>query len=237
MEKINFKDLYGFFDVLLLYWYVALPFAIALLFAARWFPKVLIAALGFVGGLFFLMPLLKSIPMIEEFLIANPGLDLPMAILVGVICAVVAIVLFKFIFLVGGLLVGFFIGVWIWNVAFPWINQQILLQQPDFLFPTWAVWVFAGVFAVIIGISAIISHEKTISFLSILTGALILDFFLLYLLGNWNSELFGTITKPIGSSDIPALSTIGLLVFFASLLLLMFAGYRFAFSHRKKKEE
>ncbi|HNR63767.1 MAG TPA: hypothetical protein PKM99_05745 [Thermotogota bacterium] len=239
IQTVNVTDIYSFFQLLLTYWYIALPFSVALLFASRWFPKVLIAALGFVGGMFFLMPLLKTIPAVNDLLAGNPSLDLPIAILVGVICAVVILGLFKFVFFLGGLLIGFFIGVWIWNVANPWIIDQIRTQTPGFDMPQWIVWVFAGVFAIFIGIFAIVSHEKTVSFLSILSGALILDFYLLHFLGNFNADLFGTITKPSGAEEIPALTTIGLLVFVAALLILMFIGYRFSYSHwgRRKEEK
>jgi len=231
IQTVSVTDIYGFFQLLITYWYIALPFSIALLFASRWFPKVLIAALGFVGGLFFLMPLLKTIPAVNELLVSNPSLDLPIALFVGVICAVVTLGLFKFVFFLGGVLIGFFIGVWLWNIANPWIIDQIRLQTPGFEIPQWTVWVFAGVFALIVGIFAILSHEKTVSFLSILSGALILDFYLLFLLGQSNPGLFGMITKPSGANEAPALTTNGILVFVGALLVLMFIGYRFSYSH------
>ena len=46
-QTVSVTDIYGFFQLLITYWYIALPFSIALLFASRWFPKVLIAALGY----------------------------------------------------------------------------------------------------------------------------------------------------------------------------------------------
>jgi hypothetical protein len=232
---VNVKDIYGFFQLLLTYWYIALPFSVALLFASKWFPKVLIAALGFVGGMFFLMPVLKSIPAINDFIGTNPSLDLPIAIITGIVCAVVILVLFKFVFFLGGLLIGFFIGVWVWNIASPWVLDQIRAQTPGFEIPSWVVWVFAGIIALLIGIFAIVSHEKTVSFLSLLTGSLILDFFLLHFLGQWRTDLFGTITKPQGVDDIPALTTLGILVFVVALLILMFIGYGFSRSHWKTK--
>lgn len=228
----NIESIYPILTYVFQYWYFAIPISIALLLGSRWFPQVIIAVVGLVGGMFFLWPFyLKTIPFIEEFITNNPSADIPLSLVTGVIIGALLFALFKFFFLITGVVFGFFLGLWLFNMISPTIIDQIQTTA-NFTVPSWASWVVAGVFAVLIGIFAWLSHEKTMSFISIFVGAFILDFFILFGLCKLFPEFLGTFAIKGNIIERVSILTPGLVAAAFILLLLIVTGY---FLSRKRK--
>src|SRR6056297_1499266 len=136
-------------------WYFSIPIAAALLLASRLFPKIIISVVGFIAGVGFVYPFIANIEYIKNLIGGNDTADLVFMLLTGVVIAAIVFALFKFLFFMVGLLAGFFIGIWLYNIISPGIFSSIMNNYPQFSAPAWIPFAFAGFLAVIIGILAL----------------------------------------------------------------------------------
>jgi len=232
VQQIDINSFLPLLTSIVDYWYISLPLAIALLLASRWFPKVIIAIVGFFAGTTLVFPVIANIEYVKGLIAGNPTAEIVFTVLTGLVIAAVVFALFKFIFFLGGLLAGFFIGIWLWNIVYPGILTYVVKQYPGFSTPNWLPFAVAGGFAVLIGIMALLSQEKAVSFISILTGSLIFSFFFSYWLSQSFPTLFGTVTRNQTQITSIDFSAIGLLFFVISLVFFVFSGF-FASRYRR----
>ena len=144
-------------------WYFSIPIAAALLLASRLFPKIIISVVGFIAGVGLVYPFIANIEYIKNLIGGNETAEIVFMLLTGIVIAAIVFALFKFLFFMVGLLAGFFIGIWLYNIVSPGIFASIMEQYPQFEPPVWIPFAFAGFLAVIIGILALISQEKAVS--------------------------------------------------------------------------
>jgi len=235
MNNISLAGFYPMFSVLIEYWYISLPAAIALLFGSRWFPKIVISAVGFFAGFFLIFPLLLQIKVIGDYITANPSSEIFFSLLTGVVVAAIVYSIFRFVFFLGGLLFGAFIGMWLWKILYPTLDSFLTTQFPNYQLPDWVYYVFIGVLGLIIGILALASQEKTLIFISIISGSMIAMLLALYGLMQVTVDTFGKIqTSATGQISSFNLSTAGILVFFIGIIVLMFIGFKVSYATRRQ---
>jgi hypothetical protein len=158
-------------------------------------------------------------------------------ILTGVVIAAVVFALFKFLFFLVGMLAGFFIGIWLYNIISPGIYTSIMENYPQFSAPAWIPFAFAGFLAVIIGILALISQERAVSLISVVIGALIISFYGVYWLTVLFPQTFGTIEMQNDVINVLDLSNLGLLSFVILMIVLCYAGFKIGKIRRREYDE
>ena len=228
-QMIGQTDITYFFPLLsqiINQWYFSIPIAVAFLLASRLFPKIIISVVGFITGIGLVYPLLSQVEYIKNLIGTNETAQIVFMILTGVVVAAVVFALFKFLFFLVGLLAGFFIGIWLYNIISPGVYASILENYPQFSAPAWVPFAFAGFLAVIIGILALISQERAVSLISVVIGALILSFYGIYWLIRLVPVTFGTIDVKNDLIELFDLSGLGILLFMIVLIALCVIGFR-----------
>ncbi len=234
MNNISFEGFYPMFSVLINYWYISLPAAIALLFGSRWFPKIVVSTIGFFAGMFLIFPLLLQVQFIGDYISNNPSSEIFFQILTGLVVAAIVYSIFKFVFFVGGFIFGAFIGMWLWKILFPSLTNFLTTNFPNYQLPDWVYYAFIGILGLIIGLLAIISQEKTMVFISIISGAMIIMFLGVYGLLKLTSGTFGSLNNSANGNLVSIqMSTWGVLVFFVGMIILMFIGFRISYRPHK----
>ncbi len=221
----DISQLYPLLSQIIVHWYISIPVAIALLFASNFFPKIIISVVGFIIGIGMVFPMISNIEYIRNIIGDSANANLVFAIITGLVIAGVVYALFKFLFFVGGLLSGFFIGAWVYNLIYPAIESFIIQQYASYQAPSWLMFAVAGAFGVLIGILALISQESTISFISIISGSMILSFFTSYWLIQFLPDALGRIELQADQISTLQYTNIGLLVFV--ILIIVFCGLGF----------
>ncbi len=225
-NPVNMTYFFPLLSQIINQWYFSIPVGIALILASKLFPKIIISVIGFIAGIGFVYPLISNIEYIKNLIGGNQTADLLFMILTGIVVAAIVFALFKFLFFLVGLLAGFFIGIWLYNIISPGIYGSITTNYPEFLAPAWIPFVFAGFLAVIIGILALISQERAVSLISIVIGALIISFYALYWLIQILPDIFGKIDMRNGEIITLNLSGVGILAFVIIIMILCFLGFK-----------
>ena len=240
VQMIDQADIAYFFPLLsqiINQWYFSIPIAAALLLASRLFPKIIISVVGFIAGVGLVYPLIYNIEYVKNLIGTNETAQIVCMILTGVVIAAVVFALFKFLFFLVGLLAGFFIGIWLYNIISPGIYASVMNNYPQFTAPAWIPFAFAGFLAVIIGILALISHEKAVSLISVVIGALIISFYGVYWLIALFPQTFGTIEMQNDVINILDLSSLGLLSFVILMIVLCYAGFKIGKIRKREYDE
>ena len=218
-------------------WYFSIPIAAALLLASRLFPKIIISVVGFIAGVGLVYPFIANIEYIKNLIGGNETAEIVFMLLTGIVIAAIVFALFKFLFFMVGLLAGFFIGIWLYNIVSPGIFASIMEQYPQFEPPVWIPFAFAGFLAVIIGILALISQEKAVSLISVVIGALIISFYGVYWLIVLFPQTFGAIEMQNDVISVLDLSSLGLLSFVILMIVLCYAGFKVGRLRRGEYDE
>lgn len=237
---IDQADIANFFPLLsqiINQWYFSIPIAVALLLASRLFPKIIISVVGFIAGVGLVYPLIYNIEYVKNLIGTNETAQIVFMILTGVVIAAVVFALFKFLFFLVGLLAGFFIGIWLYNIISPGIYASVINNYPQFTAPAWIPFAFAGFLAVIIGILALISQEKAVSLISVVIGALIISFYAVYWLIAFFPQTFGTIEMQNDVINVLDLSSLGLLSFVILMIVLCYAGFKIGKIRRREYDD
>jgi len=240
VEKMDLTHLYSVLSQFINQWYFFVPIAIALLLASRMFPKIIVSVVGFIAGVGLVYPLILNILSKNNMLVNDETGRVVVMVLIGLVVAVIVYALFKFFFFLVGLLAGFFVGFWLYTIISPTIVSRLFKSEA----PEWVQFVFAGCLALIVGIIVLIYHEKALSLISVVFGALILGFYgIFYLIKFFPSTsgelgFFGNIdinenTKMINSI---AFSNIGILVFLIILVFLCVIGFKISEPGREKRK-
>ncbi len=240
VQMIDQADIAYFFPLLsqiINQWYFSIPIAAALLLASRLFPKIIISVVGFIAGVGLVYPLIYNIEYVKNLIGTNETAQIVFMILTGVVIAAVVFALFKFLFFLVGLLAGFFIGIWLYNIISPGIYASVMNNYPQFTAPAWIPFAFAGFLAVIIGILALISQEKAVSLISVVIGALIISFYGVYWLIALFPQTFGTIEMQNDVINILDLSSLGLLSFVILMIVLCYAGFKIGKIRKREYDE
>ncbi len=240
VQMIDQADIAYFFPLLsqiINQWYFSIPIAVALLLASRLFPKIIISVVGFIAGIGLVYPLIYNIEYVKNLIGTNETAQIVFMILTGVVIAAVVFALFKFLFFLVGLLAGFFIGIWLYNIISPGIYTSIMENYPQFTAPAWIPFAFAGFLAVIIGILALISQEKAVSLISVVIGALIISFYGVYWLIVLFPQTFGAIEMQNDVINVLDLSSLGLLSFVILMIILCYAGFKIGKIRRREYDE
>jgi len=240
VQLIDQADIAYFFPLLsqiINQWYFSIPIAFALLLASRLFPKIIISVVGFIAGIGLVYPLIANIDYVKNLIGTNETAQLVFMLLTGVVIAAVVFALFKFLFFLVGLLAGFFIGIWLYNIISPGIYASIMNNYPQFNAPAWIPFAFAGFLAVIIGILALISQERAVSLISVVIGALIISFYGVYWLIVLFPKTFGVIEMQIDVINVLDLSSLGLLSFVILMIVLCYAGFKMGRLRRREYDE
>jgi hypothetical protein len=240
VQMIDQADITYFFPLLsqiINQWYFSIPIAVALLLASRLFPKIIISVVGFIAGVGLVYPLIYNIEYVKNLIGTNETAQIVFMILTGVVIAAVVFALFKFLFFLVGMLAGFFIGIWLYNIISPGIYTSIMENYPQFSAPAWIPFAFAGFLAVIIGILALISQERAVSLISVVIGALIISFYGVYWLTVLFPQTFGTIEMQNDVINVLDLSNLGLLSFVILMIVLCYAGFKIGKIRRREYDE
>lgn len=240
VQMIDQADIAYFFPLLsqiINQWYFSIPIAVALLLASRLFPKIIISVVGFIAGVGLVYPLIYNIEYVKNLVGTNETAQIVFMILTGVVIAAVVFALFKFLFFLVGLLAGFFIGIWLYNIISPGIYASIMDNYPQFSAPAWLPFAFAGFLAVIIGILALISQERAVSLISVVIGALIISFYGVYWLIVLFPKTFGAIEMQNDVINVLDLSSLGLLSFVILMIVLCYAGFKVGRIRRREYDE
>jgi hypothetical protein len=240
VQMIDQADITYFFPLLsqiINQWYFSIPIAVALLLASRLFPKIIISVVGFIAGVGLVYPLIYNIEYVKNLIGTNETAQIVFMILTGVVIAAVVFALFKFLFFLVGMLAGFFIGIWLYNIISPGIYTSIMENYPQFSAPAWIPFAFAGFLAVIIGILALISQERAVSLISVVIGALIISFYGVYWLIVLFPQTFGTIEMQNDVISVLDLSSLGLLSFVILMIVLCYAGFKIGKIRRREYDE
>lgn len=240
VQMIDQADITYFFPLLsqiINQWYFSIPIAVALLLASRLFPKIIISVVGFIAGVGLVYPLIYNIEYVKNLIGTNETAQIVFMILTGVVIAAVVFALFKFLFFLVGMLAGFFIGIWLYNIISPGIYTSIMDNYPQFSAPAWIPFAFAGFLAVIIGILALISQERAVSLISVVIGALIISFYGVYWLIVLFPQTFGTIEMQNDVINVLDLSNLGLLSFVILMIVLCYAGFKIGKIRRREYDE
>jgi hypothetical protein len=240
VQMIDQADITYFFPLLsqiINQWYFSIPIAVALLLASRLFPKIIISVVGFIAGVGLVYPLIYNIEYVKNLIGTNETAQIVFMILTGVVIAAVVFALFKFLFFLVGMLAGFFIGIWLYNIISPGIYTSIMDNYPQFSAPAWIPFAFAGFLAVIIGILALISQERAVSLISVVIGALIISFYGVYWLIVLFPQTFGTIEMQNDVISVLDLSSLGLLSFVILMIVLCYAGFKIGKIRRREYDE
>jgi hypothetical protein len=240
VQMIDQADITYFFPLLsqiINQWYFSIPIAVALLLASRLFPKIIISVVGFIAGVGLVYPLIYNIEYVKNLIGTNETAQIVFMILTGVVIAAVVFALFKFLFFLVGMLAGFFIGIWLYNIISPGIYTSIMDNYPQFSAPAWIPFAFAGFLAVIIGILALISQERAVSLISVVIGALIISFYGVYWLTVLFPQTFGTIEMQNDVINVLDLSNLGLLSFVILMIVLCYAGFKIGKIRRREYDE
>lgn len=239
-QLIDQADIAYFFPLLsqiINHWYFSIPIAVALLLASRLFPKIIISVVGFIAGIGLVYPLIANIEYVKNLIGTNETAHIVFMILTGVVIAAVVFALFKFLFFLVGLLAGFFIGIWLYNIVSPVIFASVIENYPQFSAPAWIPFAFAGFLAVIIGILALISQEKAVSLISVVIGALILSFYGIHWLIVLFPTSFGQIEMQNDVINVLDLSSVGLLSFAILMIVLCYVGFKVGRLRRSDYDE
>jgi hypothetical protein len=240
VQMIDQADITYFFPLLsqiINQWYFSIPIAVALLLASRLFPKIIISVVGFIAGVGLVYPLIYNIEYVKNLIGTNETAQIVFMILTGVVIAAVVFALFKFLFFLVGMLAGFFIGIWLYNIISPGIYTSIMDNYPQFSAPAWIPFAFAGFLAVIIGILALISQERAVSLISVVIGALIISFYGVYWLIVLFPQTFGTIEMQNDVISVLDLSSLGLLSFVILMIVLCYGGFKIGKIRRGEYDE
>jgi len=240
VQMIEQADIAYFFPLLsqiINQWYFSIPVAVALLLASRLFPKIIISVVGFIAGVGLVYPLISNIEYVKNLIGTNETAQIVFMILTGVVIAAVVFALFKFLFFLVGLLAGFFIGIWLYNIISPGIYASVMNNYPQFAAPAWIPFAFAGFLAVIIGILALISQEKAVSLISVVIGALIISFYGVYWLIVLFPQTFGAIEMQNDVINVLDLSSLGLLSFVVLMIVLCYAGFKIGKIRKREYDE
>jgi len=240
VQMIDQADIAYFFPLLsqiINQWYFSIPVAVALLLASRLFPKIIISVVGFIAGVGLVYPLIANIDYVKNLIGTNETAQLVFMLLTGVVIAAVVFALFKFLFFLVGLLAGFFIGIWLYNIISPGIYASIMNNYPQFTAPAWIPFAFAGFLAVIIGILALISQERAVSLISVVIGALIISFYGVYWLIVLFPKTFGVIEMQNDMINVLDLSSLGLLSFVILMIVLCYGGFKMGKLRRREYDE
>src|SRR6056297_223478 len=240
VQMIDQADIAYFFPLLsqiINQWYFSIPIAVALLLASRLFPKIIISVVGFIAGIGLVYPLIANIDYVKNLIGTNETAQLVFMLLTGVVIAAVVFALFKFLFFLVGLLAGFFIGIWLYNIISPGIYASIMNNYPQFNAPAWIPFAFAGFLAVIIGILALISQERAVSLISVVIGALIISFYGVYWLIVLFPKTFGVLEMQNDVINVLDLSSLGLLSFVILMIVLCYAGFKMGRLRRREYDE
>ncbi|MDN5360673.1 MAG: hypothetical protein PWQ84_1736 [Thermotogaceae bacterium] len=240
VQMIDQADITYFFPLLsqiINQWYFSIPIAVALLLASRLFPKIIISVVGFIAGVGLVYPLIYNIEYVKNLIGTNETAQIVFMILTGVVIAAVVFALFKFLFFLVGMLAGFFIGIWLYNIISPGVYTSIMDNYPQFSPPAWIPFAIAGFLAVIIGILALISQERAVSLISVVIGALIISFYGVYWLIVLFPQTFGTIEMQNDVISVLDLSSLGLLSFVILMIVLCYAGFKIGKIRRREYDE
>src|SRR6056297_146284 len=240
VQLIDQADIAYFFPLLsqiINQWYFSIPIAFALLLASRLFPKIIISVVGFIAGVGLVYPLIVNVEYIKNLIGGNETAQIVFMLLTGVVIAAVVFALFKFLFFMVGLLAGFFIGIWLYNIVSPGIFASVIENYPQFEPPVWIPFAFAGFLAVIIGILALISQEKAVSLISVVIGALILSFYGIYWLIGFFPNSFGTIEMQNNVISVLDLSGVGIMTFVVLLIIMCYVGFKAGRLRRREYDE
>ncbi|HOO33856.1 MAG TPA: hypothetical protein PK466_11470 [Thermotogota bacterium] len=221
----NISQLYPLLSQIIVHWYFSIPVAIALLFASNFFPKIIISVIGFIIGIGMVFPMISNIEYIRNIIGNSSNANIVFMIITGLVIAGVVYALFKFLFFVGGLISGFFIGAWVYNLVYPAVESYIIQQFPGYVAPSWLSFAIAGGFGVLIGVLALISQEKAIAFISIISGSLILSFFSSYWLIQFFPDVLGEIQMSQNLICQMQYTSVGILIFVILIIFLCFLGF------------
>lgn len=223
MDAINTVDLSGFLNIISLmtqYWYISLLLGFGLLVGNRWFPQIVIFMISFFLGMFYLFPVIKELDMVKTWMLENPSWEFPVSLGAGFVVAFVGYAFFRFLFFLGGFLAGGALGLWLWNIFSPLIHQhwgEHLEQMP------WAIWIFAAILGLVVGILVFVSQEKTVSLVSIFLGSMILSILTLWALMQLQPQWFGSIEAE--PHWILEWKPAGIAVFFGTFVVFAIFGF------------
>ena len=213
------------------YWYISILVALALLFGSYWFPYIAMGILGFLAGMYMISPWIIQIPLVTDWFAANPGSELPMSILTGLATLLLGFLLFKFLYILAGFITGGLLGFWLWHFLSSFINPEWLRLAETI--SEWMPWVCAGAVALVCGLLTLFARRKTISWVSILAGSLILSLLFVNLLAHYFTHWMGSWDPARGLFQLKPL---GFGVFIGSFILFMITGF-LNFRKRKSKHD